>query len=229
MMRKVNVMSEPIPSSAIDWNHFFNLASSIAIVALSIVMAAMIYFIIVYREKKGQGKFVPEKQLSRTRGRDAIFFAVISIIILFSLTVAGERICPNLRFEPPASQSLVIQVTAYQWDFRFEYPNGVNSTKQLYLPANTTVLFNVTSSDVMHNFYLVQYKLSIDAIPGRYNVIWVTTPSVNGNSTLDYQIVCKELCGVGHTYMGASMTVMSSTVFNQWLSNQTTTGSATGG
>ncbi len=56
-------------------------------------------------------------------------------------------------------------------------------------------MFNVTSTDVMHNFYLVQYRVSIDAIPGRYNVIWVTTPSVNGNSTLDYQIVCKELCG----------------------------------
>ena len=223
-------MSQPLPSSAIDWNNFFNLAAAVAIVAMLIVIVTMVVFTIKYREKKGQTKFILEKGLSKSRARDAIIFATISIIILFSLTVAGDRICPNVRFEPSVSQSLIINVTAYQWDFRFEYPNGANLTRQLYLPANTTVMFNVTSTDVMHNFYLVQYKVSIDAIPGRYNVIWVTTPSVNGNSTLDYQIVCKELCGAGHTFMGASMTVMSSNAFNQWLSNQTVNNSTrTGG
>ncbi len=223
-------MSQPIPPSAIDWNNFFNLAATIAIVALTIVIVVMVVFTIKYREKKGQPRFIPERGLSKSRARDTIIFATISIIILFSLTVTQERICPNVRFEPPVSQSLVIGVTAYQWDFRFEYPNGANLTRQLYVPANMTVMFNVTSTDVMHNFYLVQYRVSIDAIPGRYNVIWVTTPSVNGNSTLDYQIVCKELCGAGHTFMGATMTVMSSTAFNQWLNNQTATSStATGG
>jgi cytochrome c oxidase subunit 2 len=218
-----------MPSSAIDWNNFFYLAATIAVVALSIVIATMVVFTIKYREKKGQPSFIPEKGLSRSRARDAIIFATISIIILFSLTVAGDRICPNVRFEPSVSQGLVINVTAYQWDFRFEYPNGANTTRQLYLPANTTVMFNVTSMDVMHNFYLVQYKVSIDAVPGRYNAIWVTTPSVNGNTTLHYQIVCKELCGPGHTYMSATMTVLSSTAFNQWLNNQIATNSTARG
>jgi cytochrome c oxidase subunit II len=223
-------MAQPIPPSGIDWNNFFNLASIIALVALSIVIVAMVFFTVKYREKKGQARFIPVSGLSKSRARDAVIFASISIIILLSLTLAQDRICPNLRFEPPASQSLAISVTAYQWDFRFEYPNGVNSTKQLYLPANTTVMFNVTSTDVMHNFFLVQYKVSIDAIPGRYNIIWITTPPVNGNETLSYSIVCKELCGAGHSFMGASMTVMSSSAFNQWLSNQTTTNSTgTGG
>lgn len=221
-------MSQPMPSSAIDWNNFFDLAAAIAIVALAVVIVTMIVFTIKYREKKGQPRFILERGLSKSRARDAIIFATISIIILFSLTVMQERICPNVRFEPSVSQSLVIGVTAYQWDFRFEYPNGANSTKQLYLPSNTTVMFNVTSTDVMHNFYLVQYRVSIDAIPGRYNVIWVTTPSVNGNSSLDYQIVCKELCGPGHTYMGATMTVLSSSAFSQWLNNQSANNS-TGG
>ena len=158
-----------------------------------------------------------------------MIFATISIIILFSLTVAGDQLTPNARFQPAVSQSLVIHVTAYQWDFRFEYPNGANSTRQLYLPGNTTVMFNVTSTDVMHNFYLVQYRVSIDAIPGRYNIIWITTPPVNGTSELSYKIICKELCGPGHPYMETPLTVMSQTAFNQWLSNQTTTNSTAGG
>jgi len=219
-----------LPSSQIDWNHFFNLAAAIAIVALSIVMAAMVFFIITNREKKGQEKFIPEKRLSRTRARDAVIFAVISIIILFSVNVAGDRLTPNARFQPSVAESYLIHVTAYQWSFRFDYPGNVSSMGFLYVPENTIVMFNVTSTDVMHNFYLMQYRVSIDAIPGRFNVIWITTPALGSNSQLNYTVICKELCGTGHTSMEIPMTVMSQSAFNQWLTNQTATNSTvTGG
>jgi cytochrome c oxidase subunit 2 len=118
---------------------------------------------------------------------------------------------------------MVIDVTAYQWAFNFKYPNGVITTDNVTLPGNTTVMFNVTSADVMHNFYLVEFKVSIEAVPGRYNVLWVTTPSVNGNETYNYNIYCKELCGVGHTTMDAAMTVVSQSMYDQWLASQNAT------
>ncbi len=223
-------MSQNIPTSAVDWNNFFNLAAAIALVATFIVVAVMVVFIIVNREKKGQKKFFPEMGVSKSRARDAVIFAVISIIILLSVNVAGVRLTPNARFEPPVSESYLIYVTAYQWSFSFDYPGNVSSRGFLNIPENTVVMFNVTSTDVMHNFYLMQYRVSIDAIPGRHNVIWVTTPSLGTNSQLDYKIVCKELCGTGHTSMEIPMTVMSQSAFNQWLTNQTVTNStATGG
>ena len=178
-------MSQTIPSSAVDWNNFFNLAAAIALVATFIVVAVMVVFVIVNREKKGQKKFVPEKGVSKSRARDAVIFAVISIIILLSVNVAGVRLTPNARFEPSVSESYLIHVTAYQWSFRFDYPGNVSSRGYLNVPENTVVMFNVTSIDVMHNFYLMQYRVSIDAIPGRYNVIWVTTPSLGSNSQLN--------------------------------------------
>ncbi len=156
----------------------------------------------------------------------ALFF--ISIIILFGVTVAGDRMTPNARFQPSAEQSYVVRVTAYQWGFDFTYPNNATVRGYLNLPANTVVMFNVTSTDVMHNFFLVDFKISIDAIPGRDNIIWITTPEVNGNSTISYQIVCKELCGTGHTGMRAPMTIMNQATFNSWLNSQNTT-AATGG
>ena len=222
-------MSQTIPSSAVDWNNFFNLAAAIALVATFIVVAVMVVFVIVNREKKGQKKFVPERGVSKSRARDAVIFAVISIIILLSVNVAGVRLTPNARFEPSVSESYLIHVTAYQWSFRFDYPGNVSSRGYLNVPENTVVMFNVTSIDVMHNFYLMQYRVSIDAIPGRYNVIWVTTPSLGSNSQLDYKIVCKELCGTGHTSMEIPMTVLSQSAFNQWLTNQTATNSTAAG
>jgi cytochrome c oxidase subunit 2 len=220
-------MSQIMPPSAIEWDQFFNLAAIIALAALCMVVAAMVYFSFKFRERKGQQPYVPEKRLSKTRATHVVIFAVISIIILVGVAVAGDRLTPNARFRPPASEDFVVQVTSFQWSFRFQYPNGAISQGYLNLPSNTTVMFNVTTLDVMHNFYLVQYKVSIDSIPGRSNYIWITTPNVSGNSTLDYDIVCKELCGTGHEFMHVPMTVMSQASFNQWLGSQTTAANST--
>jgi cytochrome c oxidase subunit II len=214
-------MSQPIPVSASDWNHLFELATTIALVAMAVVLGAMIFFMVRYRERKGQPKFIPDFSFKKSRARDSVIFASISIIILVSLVAASYRLTPNARFEPSVSKSLVIDVTAYQWAFRFGYPDGVTTIDNLTLPGNTTVMFNVTSTDVMHNFYLVQYKVSIEAVPGRYNILWITTPLANGNDQYSYNIYCKELCGIGHTYMHATMTVVSQSVYDQWLASQT--------
>jgi cytochrome c oxidase subunit 2 len=190
-------------------------------------MAAMVIFTIRYRERRGQPPYTPPKRL-KARARDVIVFAVISIIILTGVSVAADRLTPNARFQPSVEQSYVVRVTAYQWGFDFTYPNNATVQGYLNLPADSVVMFNVTSTDVMHIFFLVDFKISIDTIPGRHNIIWITTPQVSGNSTISYQIVCKELCGTGHTGMRAPMTIMDQATFNSWLSSQNTTAAAGG-
>ena len=216
-------MSQPIPPLTQGWNNLFDLAGYIAVIAVAVVMVAMVYFVIKYRDRKGQTKFIPQISLSKNRAREAVIFATISIILLLSLTVASYSLVPNARFPPPVSESLVIKVTAYQWDFRFTYPNEANITGTCYVPANKSIIFNVTSSDVMHGFGLMDFRVKVEAIPGRYNIIGITTPPLNGNSELNYTIRCFEYCGVGHPTMSAAFTVMDPTAFNQWLNNQTIT------
>jgi cytochrome c oxidase subunit 2 len=139
------------------------------------------------------------------------------------MSVLSFTLTPNARFLP-SNPNVQIQVTAYQWGFKYEYPNGLTS-QTLNVPSNSTILFNVTSPDVMHNFYLPDFRVSIDAIPGLYNSIWVQTPEVSGNSTLTYRVLCKELCGSGHTFMFSSLRVMSQDAYNAFLANQTSTSS----
>ena len=92
-----------------------------------------------------------------------------------------------------------------------------------------SIIFNVTSSDVMHGFGLMDFRVKIEAIPGRYNIIGITTPPLDGNSQLNYTIRCYELCGVGHTFMDANLTVLDPTAFESWLNNQTLTNSTSMG
>ena len=203
---------------------------TIALIALAIVIGAMIFFIVKYRERKDQPKFVPDFSPKKSSVKDSFVFALISIIILASLVAASYTLVQNARFEPSDPNTLVIDVTAFQWAWRFGYPNGVTTLGNVTLPGNTTIMFNITSADVMHNFYLVQFKVSIEAIPGRYNVIWVTTPVATGNEVYTYNIYCKELCGVGHAFMDGFMIVLSPAAYEEWLDSQMPSNStATGG
>ena len=213
-------MTQPLPPSAGDWWSLFTLFFVIALIAGTIVVGAMVYFAVKNRQRKGKPKFIPETSLSRSRAREVVILASISTVLLFSLAVGSYRLTTSFQYPPPASESLTINVTAFQWSFRFDYPNGATSIGELRLPADKQVIFNVTSLDVMHNFGLPDFKLKIDAIPGMYNTIWITTPSLNGNAELNYTIRCYELCGVGHYDMSAKLVVMDPAAFNQWLNNQ---------
>jgi len=79
------------------------------------------------------------------------------------------------------------------------------------VPVDTTVVLDVTSADVFHDFGIIQFKIKTDAIHGRTNTIWFI-PYTPGN----YTIQCFELCGTGHVGMIATLAVMNVTAFQNW-------------
>jgi cytochrome c oxidase subunit 2 len=210
----------PIPPSAVDWNHLFNVFAIIGWTALIIVVGAMVYFAARYRSKKEPLEKPMERTSEKTRVREAVIFASISIMLLLSLAIASYNMSADIHYPPTAPETLTVDVTAFQWDFEFHYPNNVTVATDCPVPASTPVIFNVTSIDVMHNFGLPDFKVKIDAMPGRYNILWINTPSVEGSDSMNYTIRCYELCGLGHTFMIGTLTVMNPIAFNQWL-NQT--------
>ncbi|MCW3994827.1 MAG: cytochrome c oxidase subunit II [Candidatus Bathyarchaeota archaeon] len=219
---------QALPPSAVDWNNFFNLTSYIGLIAAALVIGLMVYWAINNRYRKGR-PVTAWQGLGRAPAREAVTFAAISTILLFGLAVGSYRLNTYLQYPPPISESLVIDVTAFQWAFSFHYPNNVTTLDECRIPTGQPIIFNVTSSDVMHNFGLPDFKVKIDAIPGRYNILWITAPTMPDNSTMTYQIRCYELCGVGHTYMIASLIAMPPSEFNQWLNSQTSSMNMTGG
>jgi cytochrome c oxidase subunit 2 len=213
--------SQPIPASAAAWWNLFDLFLFFAVIAGGIVIGMMIFFVNKYRYREGRPEPILKLPSPRSRAREAILMAMLSGILLFSLAIVSYRVAVADRYPPLAytqnAASLYIQVTAFQWDFRFTYPNNVTTLGVVRVPSEDTVLFNVTSTDVFHNFGLPDFKLKIDAMPGMYNTLWITTPPLDGHTELNYTIVCYELCGVGHGYMHATLIVMDPTAFSQWL------------
>ncbi|KFC66670.1 cytochrome c oxidase subunit II [Devosia sp. LC5] len=88
---------------------------------------------------------------------------------------------------------------------------------ELILPVDKPVRFLLRSVDVLHDFYVPEFRAKMDMIPGSVTYFWVT-PTKTGT----YEILCAELCGVGHSYMRGTVTVVTDEEYQEWLTSQST-------
>jgi cytochrome c oxidase subunit 2 len=120
---------------------------------------------------------------------------------------------PTAASAASAPDRLVINVTGQQWLWTFSYPGEGNvQSDVLYLPENRPVVFDVTSEDVIHSFWVEQMGIKIDANPGV-----VTQTSVTPTMLGTFDVRCAELCGLYHSNMETTAKVVSPADFTAWL------------
>jgi cytochrome c oxidase subunit 2 len=107
-----------------------------------------------------------------------------------------------------------VNVIGSQWSWRFEYPELGIQTNELRLPVNRQALLRLSSMDVIHSFWVPEFRVKQDALPGGKEFIRElrVTPSQVGNYTLR----CAELCGLNHTTMESPVIVMAAADFDAW-------------
>lgn len=195
------------------WSSLFNLFLVLGTGTATLVLGYLVFLVVRNREK-------PDRRaegVSTTGSGSAKRFLIVLVVISFiigSTLYASLGVATDPYFYPPASgPKLVVDVYAFQWGWNFTYPNGVSLIDTLRVPANTTILLNVTSKDVFHSLGIPMLDVKADAIPGAWNHVWFLVADT-GNYT--NAIRCYELCGVGHSFMVANLTVMQPSAFYQW-------------
>lgn len=119
---------------------------------------------------------------------------------------------PANQGKPPA---LVVNVTGLQYAWLFTYPDTGITSGELHVPIGREVKINMTANDVIHAFWVPEFRLKQDAIPGRQTEIRFT-PSKEG----DYTLICAELCGPYHGAMRTQVVVEKPEAFEQWMQEQ---------
>jgi cytochrome c oxidase subunit 2 len=133
-------------------------------------------------------------------------------------TGGGEG--PNPIWTPTSHSVLPIQVIGQQWEWTFRYPTfGGFETRNLVIPADTTIAFHVTSLDVIHSFWAYQLGVKADADPGVDDVAYTTTTNQLGQFT----VRCSELCGLWHGAMYTFGHVESVANFEAWAQSSKVT------
>ncbi|BAZ88320.1 cytochrome c oxidase subunit II [Dolichospermum compactum] len=114
--------------------------------------------------------------------------------------------------KPP---ELTINVTGIQYAWLFNYPDKDVTTGELHLPIGKTVEINMTANDVIHAFWIPEFRVKQDAIPGRQTHLRFT-PRKAG----DYDLICAELCGPYHGVMKSQVVVETQEAFDSWMQEQ---------
>lgn len=119
---------------------------------------------------------------------------------------------PQNEGKPP---EFVVNVTALQYAWIFTYPETGVTSGELHVPIGREVQMNMTANDVIHAFWVPEFRLKQDVIPGRQTEIRFT-PSKEG----DYTLICAELCGPYHGAMRTQVVVQKPQDFEQWMQEQ---------
>jgi cytochrome c oxidase subunit II len=146
----------------------------------------------------------------------AVPAALVTAISIYSgiVLVQVEKIPADHR---------VIDVTAQQFAWSFEYPEAKITSGQLALPINQPVELKLSSKDVIHSFWVPEWRMKKDAVPGIASNV-IVTPTKLGTFT----VICTELCGLGHATMRAKALVLTQEGFDRWIQEQKAAAAAAG-
>jgi cytochrome c oxidase subunit 2 len=149
-----------------------------------------------------------------------IVWTAIPTLIIAGLCAYATVLLLDIQ-NAPAKGTHVVEVTGQQFAWTFAtVENGKKiQTNELYVPVGQPVSFKVKSLDVIHDFWVPQWRLKVDAVPG-ITTGYTLTPSRTGT----FQVVCAELCGIGHAFMRQYVHILPRAQYAAWV--QKLTGSA---
>jgi len=172
---------------------------------LALVTFLLVFFVIRFRARAGHRA---EKTPSHNTALE-IVWSVIPTLLVVVLFWQGYKTFLDLAVAPENSYEVL--VTAQKWSWQFTYPNGYVGA-ELHVPKDTPVQLVMTSQDVIHSFYVPEFRIKRDVFPGRYTKVWFSA-----TETGVYDIFCAEYCGTGHSAMMARLVVQERGEFEAWL------------
>lgn len=178
-----------------------------SVILLIPVTVAMIYFAVKYKASLTDDRPVPN-----ITGHHAFEWTVSVILSIFFLGVFIWGFVGFNRMYQPPEDAYEINVVGQQWFWIFQYPNGKTVQRDLYVPKGVPVKLIMTSKDVLHSFYVPNFRLKWDVLPKSYTYLWFEATETGVND-----IFCTEYCGVAHSDMLGKLHVLEPDQFQAWL------------
>jgi len=210
---QVQLLPTAASAQAEPIDRLFNLEVSVIAFLFSLIVVFMLYSIFVFRRKKGD---VTDARHIEGNYRLEVVWTIIPLITVLVFAFLGSQaLAETVRIDPGA---LEVDVIASQWSWRFEYPESGVTSNELRLPENRQVLLRLSSLDVIHSFWVPEFRVKQDALPGGKDFVrdLRITPTEIG----EYKVRCAELCGLDHAYMEAPVIVMEQSDFDTWIAEE---------
>jgi len=214
----------PVDVSKDGWraDKLFWYTTFMCTVAFLLVLGALIVFSIRYRERPGHKAMYDHG----TRRASIMFTTVLAlavfILIDMELVHQSQVSVKEYLFNfPTSAETVKIEVMPQQWAWNFRYagpdgkfntPDDVLTLNDMKIPVDRPVMLNLKAKDVIHSFYVPNFRIKHDANPGYVTRMWFQAKQGG-----QFEIACSQMCGWAHYKMKGDLTVLSQTDYDAWL------------
>lgn len=184
------------------------------IVILSVILfflvgltVVLVYFLIRYRESRN-----PVATQIHGNNKLEVIWTVIPLLIVLAMFYFGWTAYKPMESPPPAD-AIQIETTARMWKWNFRHENGQRADT-LVIPAGKPVSLNMTAVDVIHSLYIPAFRIKKDIVPGTPRNAWFIA-----NSPGKYDLFCTEYCGLEHSSMITTVTVLTQEEYDAYITS----------
>ncbi len=218
MLALVSCAPEPVTEQGRDVSRLYDIFAILAVAIFLLVAGLIAWSIVRYRDRPGRTD--EAAGFSHNRKLEIVWFAIPQaiVVLLFALTLSTDQ---RVTAKAPAP-TVRIDVDAYQWGWRFSYPDEAVSISgtperpaEIAVPVGHEVAFMLEAEDVIHSFYVPRFLIKRDAIPGETERVDVTVEEAG-----TYRGVCAEFCGLLHDEMLFSIVAVDEAGYEDWLNLQ---------
>lgn len=246
ILQEIFFGAKPAPSEAAAWSDgLFLMITWFSIICFVILMALMVYFVIKYRRRPG----VPAQQSPHHNLLIEILWTVVPSSSMLVMFIYGFQGYAAKMVMPDDAMELRIQGSKWAWIAT--YPNGATSPEMqaiskvtlddatsttvtqgkqypiFYVPEGTDIKLRMYSIDVIHSFWIPEFRTKMDVVPNRYTGFGFSTPKLTVNDSFVHQetgelmygrdmwIFCAEYCGDDHSRMAATLRIVPQEIYDQ--------------
>jgi len=183
----------------------FNFILYTGIILFTIVVVGMAIFVVRYRRR---GKEKPTTGSAQNLKLE-LAWTIIPTILVIIVFFWGFNIYLKMHVAP--KDAFEITVTGQKWFWSFDYPSGASTVNDLVVPAGRPVKLLMSSKDVIHSFYVPDFRIKMDVLPNRYTMTWFEAPQPG-----EHNLFCAEYCGTSHSEMIGRVRVLGEREYAEW-------------
>ena len=178
----------------------------------ALIMVFLLYSVVAFRRKPGDEGAGPNIHSNTPL---EIIWTLVPLVVVIALGIWTAYILTDIT--EAQEGEMPVAVTGQQWSWTFAYPDypDAGRSARLVLPVDKPVRLEMTTADVLHSFWVPEFRVKQDLVPGQMTILRIT-PTKIGN----YKVRCAEMCGFDHTHMISEVEIVSQVDFDQWLVDQ---------
>ncbi len=197
----MNFAATGVSGNAVNEVFFFLLA--VCIFLLGLITFLMVYFVVRYRKSRNPHPAHIEGNFWLELGWTVA--PILLVLVMFYYGMAGYDFLRNV---PPGA--MAVKVSGRQWSWLFQYENGVQNSS-LRVPLGKPVKLLLHSEDVIHSFFIPEFRIKQDAVPGMQTYLWFQATKIG-----TFDILCAQYCGMEHAHMRSKVIVIPEEDFAKW-------------